>query len=115
GLAGLRLIDPGNLVHAADSTAIVVITQLQPIAVLFTIPEDALPAVRTRLHEAVSVPVEAWNRDSSMRLATGHLIAVDNQIEVTTGMVKLKAEFDNKDAALFPNQFVNVRMIMNNP
>jgi len=111
GVAGLRLVDPGNMVHTAD--AILVITQLQPIAVLFTIPEDALPRVRARLKEGVSLPVEAWSRDDSVKIATGRLTAVDNQIDMTTGTAKLKAVFDNRDDALFPNQFVNVRMLMN--
>ena len=113
GVAGLRLVDPGNIVHAADATGIVVITQLQPIAVLFTIPEDPLPQVRARLKEGASLPVEAWNRDNTVKLATGRLTAVDNQIDPTTGTAKLKAVFDNKDGALFPNQFVNVRLMLN--
>ena len=111
GVAGLRLVDPGNIVHAAD--AIVVITQLQPIAVLFTIPEDSLPQVLAQLRIGASPRVEAWNRDNSKKLATGRLIAVDNQIDAETGTAKLKAEFDNKDSALFPNQFVNVRLFLN--
>ncbi len=111
GVAGLRLIDAGNIVHAADP--IVVITQLQPIAVLFTIPEDELPQVLSRLAEGASPRVEAWDRTNSAKLATGRLTAVDNQIDVDTGMAKLKAVFDNKDAALFPNQFVNVRLFVN--
>jgi multidrug efflux system membrane fusion protein len=113
GVAGLRLVDPGNVVHAADANGILVITQLQPIAVLFTIPEDALPQVRARLKEGASLPVEAWNRDYTVKIATGRLTAVDNRIDPETGTVKLKAVFDNKDDALFPNQFVNVRMLMN--
>jgi multidrug efflux system membrane fusion protein len=111
GVAGLRLVDPGNIVHAAD--AIVIITQLQPIAVLFTIPEDRLPQVLAQLRAGASPRVEAWNRDMSNKLATGRLIAVDNQIDVETGMAKLKAVFDNNDGALFPNQFVNVRLFLN--
>ncbi|MGA7238286.1 MAG: efflux RND transporter periplasmic adaptor subunit [Bryobacteraceae bacterium] len=111
GVAGLRLVDPGNIVHAAD--AIVIITQLQPIAVLFTIPEDSLPQVLAQLRLGANVRAEAWNRDNSKKLATGRLIAVDNQIDAETGMAKLKAVFDNKDAALFPNQFVNVRLFLN--
>ena len=108
GVAGLRLVDPGNFVRPGDP--ILIITQLQPIAVLFTIPEDFLPQVRARLKDGTNVPVEAWNRDNSLKLATGSLTAVDNQIDVTTGTVKLKAVFDNNDDALFPNQFVNVRV-----
>jgi multidrug efflux system membrane fusion protein len=110
GVAGLRLVDPGNIVQAADSTAIVTITQLQPIAVVFNVPEDALPQVRARMREGASLTVEAWNRDNTIKLATGRLTAVDNQIDQTTGTAKLKAVFDNKDDSLFPNQFVNVRL-----
>ena len=100
GVAGLRLVDPGNIVHAAD--ALVVITQLQPIAVLFTIPEDRLPPVLAQLRIGASPRVEAWNRDNSKKLATGRLIAVDNQIDAETGTAKLKAEFDNKDSRALP-------------
>ena len=110
GVVGLRLIDPGNLVHASDASAIVTITQLQPIAVLFTIPEDAFPRVWEQFRAGNNLRVDAWNRDHSVKIATGRLIAVDNQIDVNTGMAKLKAEFDNKDGALFPNQFVIVRL-----
>jgi len=113
GVAGLRLVDPGNVVHATDTTGIVIITQLQPIAVLFTIPEASLPQVLARLREGAHPPVEAWNRDNSRKLATGRLTAVDNQIDAETGMAKLKAVFDNKDGALFPNQFVNVHLFVN--
>jgi multidrug efflux pump subunit AcrA (membrane-fusion protein) len=113
GIAGLRLVDPGNIVHAKDGAAIVVITQVQPIAVLFTIPEDNLPKVRARLTEGASLSVEAWNRGNSMKIATGRLTAVDNQVDPGTGMAKLKAEFENQDGALFPNQFVNVRLLLN--
>ena len=110
GVAGLRMIDPGNFVHAGDP--IVTITQLQPIAVMFSIPEDALPQVLAREKGGATVPVEAWNRDVTVRLATGRLAAVDNLIDPPTGTAKLKAVFDNKDGRLFPNQFVNVRMVM---
>jgi membrane fusion protein, multidrug efflux system len=112
-VAGLRRVDPGNIVHAADATGIVTITQLQPIAVLFNIPEDNLPAVRARLRNGANLPFEAWNRDLKVRFASGRLAAVDSQIDQTTGMAKLKAVFDNKDDALFPNQFVNVRLFLN--
>lgn len=111
GLTGLRLVDAGNIVHAAD--AIVIITQLQPIAVLFTIPEDSLPQVVAQLRTRGSVRVEAWDRTNSAKLATGRLTAVDNQIDQDTGTAKLKAEFENKDDALFPGQFVNVRLFLN--
>jgi multidrug efflux system membrane fusion protein len=112
GVAGLRLVDPGNVVHA-DATGILIITQLQPIAVLFTIPEYNLPQVQARLRTGASLSVEAWNRDKTVKIATGRLTAIDNQIDPATGMAKLKAVFDNKDGALFPNQFVNVRLLVN--
>jgi len=105
------MVDPGNMVHA--DSPLVVITQLQPIAVMFTVPEDNVREVRARLSAAPSPVVEAWNRDNSNRIATGHLTAIDNQIDETTGTIKLKAVFDNKDGALFPNQFVNVRLFLN--
>ncbi|HEY2381187.1 MAG TPA: efflux RND transporter periplasmic adaptor subunit, partial [Terriglobia bacterium] len=113
GVAGLRLIDLGNIVRAADTKGIVIITQVEPIAVLFNIPEDSLQPVLALLRSGAAVPVEAWGRDDSARLATGRLVAADNQIDETTGTVKLKALFDNKDDALFPNQFVNVRLMAN--
>ena len=109
-MVGLRLVDPGNIVHAADTTGIVIINQIQPISVLFTIPEDRLPQVLARLREGATPPVEAWNRDSSARIASGRLTAVDNRIDMDSGTAKLKAVFDNKDGALFPNEFVNVRL-----
>lgn len=113
GVAGLRLIDPGNFMRTSDPTPIVVITQLQPIAVLFSIPEDFLPQVLALLRKGANITVEAWGHDDALKLGTGRLIAADNQIDITTGTIKLKALFDNKDDALFPNQFVNVRMFLN--
>jgi multidrug efflux pump subunit AcrA (membrane-fusion protein)/beta-lactamase regulating signal transducer with metallopeptidase domain len=110
GVAGLRMVDPGNMVH--DGENIVVVTQVQPIAVLFNIPEDSLAAVLARRKQGISPTVEAWNRDNTVLLATGRLIAVDNLIDTATGTAKLKAVFENKDGRLFPNQFVNVRMLM---
>jgi len=110
GIVGLRMIDPGNMIHATDATGIVTIAQIQPVAVLFNIPQDYLPEMRARLSKGVSLAVEAWNRDQTSKIATGHLTAVDNQIDEPTGTAKLKAVFDNKDNALFPNQFVNVRV-----
>jgi RND family efflux transporter MFP subunit len=110
GVAGLRLIDPGNVIRATDTTGIVIITQLQPIAVVFTLPEDDLPQVLAHLKEDAHPTVEAWNRANTARIATGRLTAVDNQIDATTGTAKLKAVFENKDGALFPSQFVNVRV-----
>ncbi len=110
GVAGLRLVDPGNIVHASDSTGIVIVNQLQPIAVIFQIPQEYLPAVRAQLSRGATPVVEAWNRDNSAKIATGRLTAVDNLIDQNTGTVKLKAEFENRDGALFPNQFVNVHL-----
>jgi len=112
GRVGLRQIDPGNIVHAADSTGLVVIAQLQPISVVYPIPEDNVPRVMKRLQGGEAIVVEAWDRDQKVKLATGKLLTVDNQIDTTTGTVKLKAEFGNDDLALFPNQFVNVRMLL---
>jgi multidrug efflux system membrane fusion protein len=110
GVVGLRLVDPGNIVHATDTTGIVIINQLQPISVLFALPEDSLPQVLARLRQGATPPVEAWTRDSSAKIASGRLVAVDNQIDIETGTAKFKAVFDNKDSALFPNEFVNVRL-----
>jgi multidrug efflux system membrane fusion protein len=112
GVAGLRLVDPGNIVHASDTAGMVVITQLQPIAVLFTIPEDALPQITQKLRAGAHLSVDAYNRDNSKKLASGTLITVDNQIDNTTGTSKLKAVFDNKDFVLFPQQFVNVHLLV---
>ena len=112
GIAGLRLVDPGNIVHASDVTGMVVLTQLQPISVLFTIPEDSLPQVTRKLRAGAHLPVEAYNRDNSKKLASGTLVTIDNQIDNTTGTSKLKAVFDNKDYGLFPQQFVNVRLLV---
>ena len=105
-------MDPGNIVHATDATGMVVITQLQPISVLFTIPEDSLPQVTQKLRAGAHLPVDAYNRDNSKKLASGTLLTVDNQIDNTTGTSKLKAVFDNKDNALFPQQFVNMRLLV---
>jgi len=112
GRIGLRLVDPGNIVHAADTTGLLVITQLQPISVLFTIPEDNLPQVLKKLRAGVSLPVDAYNRDKTEKLDTGRLLTVDNTIDPTTGTSKLKAVFDNTKSALFPNQFVNIRLLV---
>ena len=113
GISGLRLIDPGNIVRPSDNSPIVVITQVQPIAVLFNIPEDNLSQAMARLRSGSNATVEAWDHNDSTKLATGRLAAADNQIDTTTGTVKLKALFDNQDYALFPNQFVNVRLLLN--
>lgn len=112
GIVGLRLVDPGNIVHAADPNGMVVITQLQPIAVLFTIPEDSLPQITQKLRAGAHLPADAYNRDNSKKLASGTLISLDNQIDNTTGTSKLKAVFDNTDNALFPQQFVNIRLLV---
>ena len=112
GVVGLRLVDPGNIVHAADTNGMIVITQLQPIAVLFTIPEDSLPQVTQKLRAGAHLPADAYNRDNSKKLASGTLMTLDNQIDNTTGTSKLKAVFDNKDNALFPQQFVNIRLLV---
>jgi multidrug efflux system membrane fusion protein len=108
GRIGLRQVDPGNIMRAGDANGIAVITQLQPVAVLFTVPQDLLPSVLKRIQSAV--PVEAWDREQKTKLADGTLASADNQVDPQTGTVKLKAQFANDDAALFPNQFVNVRM-----
>src|SRR5580692_5910054 len=110
GNVGLRLVDPGNIVHAADANGMIVITQLQPIQVQFTIPEDSLPAVLKKMRAGVHLPVEAYTRDNATKLATGEFQTVDNQIDNTTGTAKLKAVFKNEDFTLFPQQFVNIRL-----
>jgi membrane fusion protein, multidrug efflux system len=113
GTVGLRIVDPGNIVHSSDAAGIVTITQLQPIAVLFTIPEDRLPEVQQKLRAGVRLPADAYNRDNSQKLASGTLVTLSNQIDNSTGTSQLKAVFDNKDNALFPQQFVNVRLLVN--
>jgi len=110
GRVGLRLVDPGNIVRAGDANGIVVITQLQPIAVVFPIPEDALPRVMKRLRAGNRIAVDAYDRAQKEKLGSGRLLTADNQIDTATGTIKLKAEFPNADGALFANQFVNVRM-----
>jgi multidrug efflux system membrane fusion protein len=110
GRIGLRLVDPGNIVRSGDQNGIVVITQLQPVAVLFTVPQDLLPAVMKRIQSGEKIAVEAWDREQKTKLADGRLASADNQVDPQTGTVKLKAQFDNADGALFPNQFVNSRM-----
>jgi membrane fusion protein, multidrug efflux system len=110
GRVGLRLVDPGNIVHAADTNGLLVITQLQPITVIFTIAEDHLPPVYQRLNAGEQLVVDAYDRAVQKKLATGSLLTIDNQIDPTTGTVKLKAMFPNADNGLFPNQFVNARL-----
>src|SRR4051812_24041030 len=111
GRIGLRLVDKGNYITMGDATGICVITQVQPISVLFTIPEDALPQVRKRLQGGTTLPVTALDRAQKNQLGVGQLSTTDNQIDTTTGTVKMRATFDNADEALFPNQFVNIRLL----
>ncbi len=112
GVVGLRQVDPGNIVHAADTTGLVVVTQLQPISVIFTLPEDYLPQVLQMTRAGKRLGVEAYDRSETTHLASGSLLTVDNQIDTTTGTDKVKAVFDNRENTLFPNQFVNVRLIL---
>ncbi|HTO74939.1 MAG TPA: MdtA/MuxA family multidrug efflux RND transporter periplasmic adaptor subunit [Thermoanaerobaculia bacterium] len=112
GRVGLRLVDPGNIIHATDPNGLLVITQLQPITVIFTIPGDRLPQVMAPLSAGHTLTVEAYDRDLKKKLATGSLLAVDNQIDPTTGTVRLRAKFANTDDSLFPNQFVNARILV---
>ena len=112
GRVGLRQVDPGNIVHAADSNGLVTITQQQPITVNYPVAEDDVPRIVKRMQTGQPVAVEAFDRSGTTKLATGHVLTIDNQIDTSTGTVKLKAEFPNQDGALFPNQFVNVRMLV---
>jgi len=112
GRIGLRLVDAGNMVHANDQNGLLVITQVQPIAVVFTIPEDNLRPVLEPLRAGEQLPVEAYDRSGQRRIATGTLLTVDNQIDQSTGTTRLKAVFENQDNGLFPNQFVNVRLLI---
>ncbi len=112
GRLGLRQLDAGNIIRQSDTNGLVVITQVDPITVLFTIPQDNLPRVLKQLKAGAKLMVEAWDRDSKNKLATGVLLSADNQIDITTGTIKLKAQFPNGDGLLFPNQFVNVRMVV---
>lgn len=111
GRIGLRLVDPGNIVHASDANPMLVITQLQPITAIFTLPEDQLPEVAKHQRQA-PLQVDAYSRDDSTKLASGKLLTIDNQIDQTTGTGKLKAVFSNEDSALWPNQFVNIHMLL---
>ncbi len=113
GRVGLRLVDPGNVVQStATSTPLVVVTQLEPITVIFTVPEDNLGPVQTRLRQGAQLEVDASDRSAQKKIATGTLLTLDNQIDTTTGTVKARAVFDNQDDALFPNQFVNTRLLV---
>jgi len=112
GRIGLRLVDPGNIVHATDTTGLLVITQLQPISVIFTIAEDQLPIVVKKMNAGQQLTVDAYSRDMTTKIASGTLTTLDNQIDPTTGTLRLRATFDNKDNSLFPNQFVNARLLV---
>lgn len=111
GRVGLRQLDVGNLVAANDTTALAVITQMQPITVVFTLPENDLTPVLARYHSGATLPAEAWDRGDAKLQASGVLASLDNQIDITTGTLKFKARFENRDEALFPNQFVNIRLL----
>lgn len=111
GRVGLRQVDPGNIVHASDSNPMLILTQLHPIAVIFTLPEDVLPRVAGRMRQG-TLEVDAFSRDDQTKLATGRLLTIDNQIDPTTGTAKLKAVFMNEDARLWPNQFVNIDLLL---
>jgi multidrug efflux system membrane fusion protein len=112
GRAGLRQVDAGNMIHAADTNGLVVITEVDPIAVIFPVPQDYLPQVLGQLKAGAKLAVDAYDREGRVKLASGTLVTADNVIDTTTGTVKLKAEFPNKDGALFPNQFVNARLLV---
>lgn len=111
GRVGLKQVDIGNIVRASDATGLIVVTQLQPIAVVFTLPSNSLPTVAERMHKGRMV-VDSYSQDDRTKLATGTLLTIDNQIDVTTGTARLKAIFDNKERLLWPNQFVNVRLLL---
>lgn len=112
GRIGLRLMDQGNIVHATDATGLATITQLQPIAVLFNLAQDYLPEVMAKSRKGQNLLVEAWDRDLKKKLATGKLLTIDNTIDASTGTARFKAEFPNEDSSLFPNQFVNARLLV---
>ncbi|HEX3820745.1 MAG TPA: MdtA/MuxA family multidrug efflux RND transporter periplasmic adaptor subunit [Candidatus Sulfotelmatobacter sp.] len=111
GRVGLRQVDPGNIVHASDTNPMLILTQLQPIAVIFTLPEDVLPSVAEHMKKT-TLEVDAFSRDDQTKLATGKLLTIDNQIDPTTGTAKLKSVFDNRDNKLWPNQFVNADLLL---
>jgi multidrug efflux system membrane fusion protein len=113
GRVGLRLVDPGNVVQSTGTTTLAVITQLEPITVIFTIPEDSLGQVQARLNQKATLTVDAFDRGALKKIGTGKLLTIDNQIDTTTGTVKGRAQFDNKNDALFPNQFVNTHLLVN--
>lgn len=111
GRAGIRQVDPGNYVTPGDVNGIVLINQLQPISVIFSIPEDNVSAVMKRVHSGAALTVEAFDRTNATKIADGKLLTVDNSIDITTGTIKLRAQFENTDSALFPNQFVNIQLL----
>ncbi|MGA2235476.1 MAG: efflux RND transporter periplasmic adaptor subunit [Terriglobales bacterium] len=113
GRVGLRLVDPGNVVQSSGTVTLAVITQLTPITVIFTIPEDSLGPVEAQLHKKAKLTVDAFDRTGLKKIASGKLLTLDNQIDTTTGTVKARAVFDNKNDELFPNQFVNTRLLVN--
>lgn len=113
GQVGLRLVDAGNYMQASTTTGIAVVTQMQPISVVFAVPEDNLPDIVPRFRSGATMTVEAYDRSNTRKLATGKLITLDNQVDTTTGTVKLRAVFDNPDELLYPNQFVNARLLVN--
>jgi multidrug efflux system membrane fusion protein len=113
GRVGLRLVDPGNVVQSSGTVTLAVITQLEPITVIFTIPEDSVGPVQDRLRKGAKLAVDAYDRSAQKKIATGQLLTLDNQIDTTTGTVKARSLFSNKDDALFPNQFVNTRLLVN--
>lgn len=111
GRVGLRLVDPGNIVHATDTTGLLLLTQMHPIAVIFTMPEDNLPTIAQHMRQG-TLKVDAYSRDDQTKLASGTLLTIDNQIDTTTGTAKLKAIFTNEEQALWPNQFVNCHLLL---
>ncbi|HEV7966680.1 MAG TPA: efflux RND transporter periplasmic adaptor subunit [Candidatus Acidoferrales bacterium] len=113
GRVGLRLVDPGNIIQANSTTVLVVVTQLQPITVIFSVAEDYLPQIQTQMRKGQRMLVDAFDRDQQIKLASGYLLTLDNQIDPTTGTLKLKAEFTNDNSSLFANQFVNARLLVN--
>jgi multidrug efflux system membrane fusion protein len=112
GRVGLRLVDPGNTIFAGNSNALVVVTQLQPITVVFNVAEDNLTQVRSQILHRTGLPVDAFDRSQMHKIASGHLLTIDNQVDTTTGTIRFRAEFDNRDLALYPNQFVNARLLV---
>jgi multidrug efflux system membrane fusion protein len=113
GRVGLRLVDPGNTIFAGNSNALVVVTQLQPITVVFNVAEDNLSQLRSQILHRTGLPVDAFDRSQQNKLATGRLLTIDNQVDTTTGTIRFRAQFDNRDLALYPNQFVNTRLLVN--